>query len=226
MSSPLIEVRDLRKSYSIDHAVINVLKGINEVFNAGEITAIMGPSGVGKTTLLNILGALDRQTSGEIFFQGKPYSKMDEQEFAHFRNQTIGFVFQFHHLLGEFTALENVMIPQLIAGVNKTDASAKARTALIEMGLQDRVEHKPSEMSGGEQQRVAVARSLINDPRLVLADEPSGNLDKASGEMLTTILWNLCQEKGHGFIIVTHNQKLADKADRQILISDGSIVQE
>ena len=226
MSSPLIEIRDLYKSYSIDHVKIDVLKGINEKFNEGEITAVMGPSGVGKTTLLNILGALDRQTSGEIFFQGKPYSKMDEQEFAHFRNQTIGFVFQFHHLLAEFTALENVMIPQLIAGINKTDASAKARQALKEMGLEDRVEHKPSEMSGGEQQRVAVARALINDPRLVLADEPSGNLDKASGEMLTGLLWNLCQEKGHGFIIVTHNQKLADKADRQILISDGSIVKE
>jgi len=224
MSNPLIELKNIRKSYSIDRVKIDVLKGIDAQFRAGEITAVMGPSGVGKTTLLNIIGALDRPTDGEIFFEGKTYGNMDEQEFARFRNKTIGFVFQFHHLLAEFTALENVMIPQLIAGLNKSDAAAKARKALKEMGLEDRIEHKPSEMSGGEQQRVAVARALINDPRIVLADEPSGNLDKASGEMLTDLLWNLCRDKGYGFIIVTHNEKLAEKANRQILISDGSIV--
>ena len=224
MSKPLIELKNIRKSYSLDRVKIEVLKGIDAQFREGEITAVMGPSGVGKTTLLNVIGALDRPTEGEIFFEGKAYSKMDEQEFARFRNKTIGFVFQFHHLLAEFTALENVMMPLLIAGLNKSDAAAKSRLALNEMGLENRVEHKPAEMSGGEQQRVAVARALINDPRLVLADEPSGNLDKASGEMLTDLLWNLCRDKGYGFIIVTHNEKLAEKANRQILISDGSIV--
>jgi lipoprotein-releasing system ATP-binding protein len=224
MNEPLIQAVKVHKNYQIDRLEIPVLKGIDAEFRSGEITAIVGPSGVGKTTLLNILGALDRPTSGEVFLQGKAYSKMNEAEFARFRNSTIGFVFQFHHLLREFTAWENVMIPQLIAGKDFSSAKKEGEYWLEKMGLGDRLEHKPSELSGGEQGRVAVARALVKRPQLVLADEPAGNLDQKSGELLTNILWDLCRKEGHGFIIVTHNLELARKADRVIEMKDGKII--
>ena len=223
MNSPLIRVENLRKSYFLDGHEIEVLRGIDAEFRAGEISAIMGPSGVGKTTLLNILGALDRPTDGEVYFGAKPYSRMGEDEFARFRNKTVGFVFQFHHLLNEFTALENVMMPLLIGKVNRQEAEQRSRKTLQELGLEHRLEHKPSELSGGEQQRVAVARAIVNKPELILADEPSGNLDEAAGRKLTDLLWGLSRDLGHGFIIVTHNPELAGKADRQIHMKDGRI---
>lgn len=224
MSDTLISAEGVYKSYFLDGREIPVLKGVDVSFKAGEIAAVVGPSGVGKSTLLNILGALDRPTKGEVFFKGKPYSTMQEIEFARFRNAAIGFVFQFHHLLGEFTALENAIIPLLIGGRTRPQAEIVGRNILAEMGLADRLEHKPSELSGGEQQRVAVARAIVNQPQLILADEPSGNLDQTAGEMLTQLLWKLCHEKGHGFIIVTHNPKLAEKADRIIEMRNGRIV--
>jgi lipoprotein-releasing system ATP-binding protein len=224
MSEPLISAKDIYKSYYLDNQEIPVLKGIEVEFRTGEICAIVGPSGVGKTTLLNILGALDRPTSGEVYFQETPYSKMNETELARFRNATIGFIFQFHHLLAEFTAQENVIMPLLLHRKSFKEAEQTSRQVLSELGLSERLEHKPSELSGGEQQRVAVARAIVNRPQLVLADEPSGNLDQSTGEKLTQLLWNLCRRKNYGFIIVTHNLELAKKADRIIEMRDGRIV--
>lgn len=223
MNDVLIEAQGLEKCYFLDGREIRVLKGVEVQFKTGEIIAVVGPSGVGKTTLLNLLGALDRPTGGEILYRGKPYSEMSEVESSRFRNRSIGFVFQFHNLLGEFTALENVMMPMLIDRISRSQAESRSRELLAELGLEDRLEHKPSELSGGEQQRVAVARAIVNQPELVLADEPSGNLDQKSGTILIKILWNLCREKGHSFIIVTHNRELAGKADRIIEIRDGRI---
>ena len=224
MNEPLIAAKGIVKNFRIGASEIQVLKGIDVEFHSGEISAIVGPSGVGKTTLLNILGALDNPTSGDIFLDGKNYQKMSESELSAFRNRSIGFVFQFHHLLPEFTALENVMMPALIGGVPRNRAEASAGNLLDNLGLEHRLEHKPSELSGGEQQRVAVARSLINQPKLVLADEPSGNLDQANGQRLTEILWELARDRGYGFIIVTHNRDLAEKSDRIIEMRDGRIV--
>ncbi len=223
MSEKLIEVENLRKSYYLDGREIPVLKGVNVEFRAGEIAAVVGPSGVGKTTLLNLLGALDRPTGGEIAFKGRAYREMSEAQLARFRNRSIGFVFQFHHLLGEFTALENTIMPLLIDGVPRSQALETGRATLQEMGLEDRLEHKPSELSGGEQQRVAVARAVVNQPQLILADEPSGNLDEKTGRALTELLWKLCREKGYGFIIVTHNKELAAAADKVVEMREGRI---
>ena len=223
MADILIETRGLAKSYFLDGGEIPVLRGIDARILRGEIVAVTGRSGAGKTTLLNLLGALDRPSAGEILFRGKSYNELSETEFARFRNRNVGFVFQFHNLLGEFTALENVMMPLLLRRLPWNEARLRSEEILNELELQSRLHHRPSEMSGGEQQRVAVARALVNLPELVLADEPSGNLDLASGEILINLLWKLSREKRHTFIIVTHNRELAHKADRIIELQDGKI---
>jgi lipoprotein-releasing system ATP-binding protein len=220
---PILITRNLVKNYPTAGGYLEVLKGIDlEVF-AGEIAAIVGPSGVGKSTLLHLLGALDRATSGEVEIDGTPISQFDDRTLAQFRNRTVGFVFQFHHLLPEFTALENVMMPSLIARRNGGEVMGRARQLLRDVGLEARASHRPGELSGGEQQRVAVARALMNEPRIVLADEPSGNLDRRSSESLHQLLWDLSRRDARTFIIVTHNLELAQSADRVIELFDGRV---
>jgi lipoprotein-releasing system ATP-binding protein len=194
--------------------------------NQGQIVAIVGHSGVGKSTLLHILGALDRPSSGAVMIDGTRLDGFNDRELSHFRNQTVGFVFQFHHLLPEFSALENVMMPALIAGKPREEISARARLLLGEVGLEHRLSHRPGELSGGELQRVAVARALMNNPKIVLADEPSGNLDQANSQALHDLLWKLSRKDNRTFIIVTHNLELAENADKVIELFDGQIKRE
>jgi lipoprotein-releasing system ATP-binding protein len=202
---------------------LKVLKGIDLSVKEKEIVSIVGSSGAGKSTLLHILGTLDKPDSGRISYDEKPVTELNEEALAAFRNKTIGFVFQFHHLLPEFTALENVCIPAFIGGVARKEAEGQAKKILGMMNLSDRMTHKPAALSGGEQQRVAVARALINHPRIVLADEPSGNLDSAAAKELHQLFFRLRDEIGQTFIIVTHNQELAKMADRMITMKDGKI---
>ena len=220
---PLLITRSIVKQYPTASGALDVLKGIDVTIYPGEIIAIVGASGVGKSTLLNILGALDRPTSGEVEIDGALISQLDDRRLAQFRNRTVGFVFQFHHLLPEFTALENVMMPALIARRHGSGVMNRAKQLLTDVGLAPRLSHRPGELSGGEQQRVAVARALMNEPRLVLADEPSGNLDMRASESLHQLLWNLSRRDGRTFIIVTHNLELAKQADRVIELFDGRI---
>ena len=220
---PILITSELCKSYPTADGSLEVLRGIDMSVNAGEIVAIVGQSGVGKSTLLHLIGALDRPTRGEVIIRGTPVFRFDDKELAAFRNHTVGFVFQFHHLLPEFTALENVMMPALIAGRRAADAKPRAMMLLDDVGLAARATHRPGELSGGEQQRVAVARALMNEPELVLADEPSGNLDRLSSESLHDLLWNLSRRSGRTFVIVTHNRDLAGRADRVVELFDGRI---
>lgn len=228
----LIEARNLRKSFITDAGELQVLKGIHISIGAGEIVGIVGASGAGKSTLLHILGALDRPTSGEVFYNRKDIFSLERNSLASFRNNTVGFVFQFHHLLSEFTALENVMMPGLIGlgsrgqGVHAPGYGAvrqRAESLLDEFGLSERKGHRPGELSGGEQQRVAVARALILEPQVVLADEPTGNLDTATGEELFKIFLDLNKEKGITFIIVTHNESLSKRCHRILRMADGHL---
>jgi lipoprotein-releasing system ATP-binding protein len=202
---------------------LKVLKGIDISVKEKEIVSIVGSSGAGKSTLLHILGTLDKPDSGNIFYDDRPITTLNEEALASFRNKTIGFVFQFHHLLPEFTALENVCIPAFIGKVPRKEAEEQAKKLLGLLNLSDRMDHKPSALSGGEQQRVAVARALINHPRIVLADEPSGNLDSAAARELHQLFFMLRDQIGQTFIIVTHNQELAKMADRMITMKDGKI---
>ena len=190
-------------------------------FSQGERAAIVGASGVGKTTLLHILGTLDRPTSGKVFYEGKDIYALNEKELTFFRNREIGFVFQFHHLLPEFNALENTMMPCLIQGIPKKESASRAEAILTLVGLKERLTHKPGELSGGEQQRVAVARALVLGPKVLLADEPTGNLDTKTGEAVFDLLRELNEIKGVTLIVVTHNIKLAEKLSRQIQLVDG-----
>jgi len=215
----LIKAQNIKKSFGN----LEVLKGINLEIPAGKIHSIVGASGAGKTTLLQILGTLSKPDSGNIFFNDKNISSFSEKELANFRNREIGFVFQFHHLLPEFTALENVCIPAFIAKKSKVEAEKRALELLDYLGLTDRIEHKPSELSGGEKQRVAVARALVNNPSVVLADEPSGNLDSANRNELHELLFKLRDDFGQTFIIVTHDDNFADRSDKIIHIKDGVI---
>jgi len=203
---------------------LKVLKGIDLAINDKEVVSIVGASGAGKTTLLQIIGTLDRPDSGTIYFNGSDISKLKGKALASFRNNNIGFVFQFHQLLPEFTALENVCIPAYIAGKNKTEAESRAVELLGFLNLTDRLEHKPSELSGGEQQRVAVARALINNPSVILADEPSGNLDSENKNELHKLFFRLRDTFGQTIVIVTHDRQLADMSDRILQIKDGMII--
>ena len=202
---------------------LNVLNGIDISIAEREIVSVVGKSGAGKTTLLQILGTLEKPSSGKVLYDEKNVFDLNENELADFRNKNVGFVFQFHHLLPEFTALENVCIPAFISKISQKIAVEKAEYLLNEMGIADRLDHKPSELSGGEQQRVSVARALINDPKVILADEPSGNLDSKSAEKLHELFFKLRELNNQTFVIVTHNNKLANLADKKIIINDGNI---
>lgn len=219
----MIQARNIHKYYDKLH----VLKGVDLTINKGEIVSIVGASGAGKTTLLQILGTLDKPTVQQgtsLLINNEDVLKMKDKALSKFRNLQLGFIFQFHQLLPEFTALENVCIPAFIAGRPKAEAEAEAKKLLEYLGLSHRIDHKPGEMSGGEQQRVAVARALINKPAVIFADEPSGNLDTASAENLHKLFFQLRDEMGQTFVIVTHNKELADMADRKLVMSDGNIV--
>lgn len=215
----MIQTQGITKSFG----PLQVLKGIDLTIAQGEIVSIVGPSGAGKTTLLQIIGTLDKPDAGSLTINGTDVSRLNEKALSAFRNQNIGFVFQFHQLLPEFTALENVMIPALIGGTKAPTAREKAQKILNDLGLADRVEHKPAELSGGEKQRVAVARALINDPAVILADEPSGSLDSHNKEELHALFFDLRDRLGQTFVIVTHDETLAEKSDRVIHIKDGIV---
>ncbi len=217
----MIRAESIHKSYGS----LEVLKGVDLSVRKGEIVSVVGASGAGKTTLLHIIGTLDSYDRGRVVIDGLDVSGMNDKQLSAFRNRHIGFVFQFHHLLPEFSALENVCIPAFIAGKGKREAFAKASKLLDVLGLAGRTEHKPGELSGGEQQRVAVARALVNDPVVILADEPSGNLDSKSSAELHRLFFKLREEFSQSFVIVTHNESLADMADRKLTIHDGIILQ-
>jgi len=217
----LIEVQKIFKSYGNGTKRVEVLKGVDLTFHRGERAAIVGASGVGKTTLLHVLGTLDRPTAGKVLFEGKDIYTLNEKDLAFFRNREIGFVFQFHHLLPEFNALENTMMPCLIRGISKEEAISRAEAILTLVGLNERFSHKPGELSGGEQQRVAVARALVLEPKVLLADEPTGNLDTKTGESVFDLLQEMNRIKGVTLVVVTHNLKLAEKLSRQIQLIDG-----
>jgi lipoprotein-releasing system ATP-binding protein len=223
---PLIQIKDLHKSFQLGNQQVEVLRGINLNVHRGEMLSVMGASGAGKSTLLHIMGTLDRPTKGTILYEGQDLQNLSEQALAEFRNRRIGFVFQFHHLLPEFTALENTYLPALIQKQPKAQAIDAARSILAEVGLSHRYNHKPGELSGGEQQRVAVARALIRNPELVLADEPTGNLDTHTGDSLFELLQTLNQKHSIAFVIVTHNEKLSAQTNRLIHLEDGLITQD
>ena len=215
----MIQANGIHKTYGS----LEVLKGIDLKINRKEIVSIVGASGAGKSTLLHIIGTLDKADRGRLLIDGTEVNKLDDKDLALFRNQKIGFVFQFHHLLPEFTAIENICIPAYIGGMGKKEASERALKLLDYLNLIDRKDHKPSQLSGGEQQRIAVARALVNNPAVVLADEPSGNLDSKSAQELHRLFFRLRDEMGQTFVIVTHNPELAAMSDRTITIKDGVV---
>jgi lipoprotein-releasing system ATP-binding protein len=222
--TPLVSARGLKKRFRVGPSEISILKGIDLDIAKGEMLSIVGASGVGKSTLLHLLGALDRPTEGTVLYGSEDIFGMDDGRLASFRNANIGFVFQFHHLLPEFTALENVFLPAMISGKNTAAFEARAKEILAEVGLSERLNHRPGELSGGEQQRVAIARALMTGPSIILADEPTGNLDTQTAESVHDLLERLNKEKGLTTVVVTHNERLAGRADRIIRMVDGLIV--
>ncbi len=221
----LLQVGGLTKSFRLGEKEIRVLKGIDLEIRRGDTIAILGVSGVGKTTLLHILGALDRPTQGRVFYRGEDQFARSDRELARFRNQEIGFVFQFHYLLSDLSALENTMLPARIAGMHRKQAEQKATRLLEELGLAERMAHRPGKLSGGEQQRVAVASAVIMDPRIILADEPTGNLDAESAGVVEDLLVRLRETRGIAVVAVTHNPRFAARMDRQIHMLDGRLVE-
>ena len=216
----MLKVRSIKKSYGN----LQILKGVDLDVQHGEIVSIVGASGAGKSSLLNIIGTLDKADSGTVLIRDQDISKLSKRNLSNFRNKHIGFIFQFHHLLVEFNALENVCIPAYIAGLSKSEAEKRAKNLLDLLGLSNRLDHRPNQLSGGEQQRVAVARALINNPALILADEPSGNLDSTNARELHQLFIDLRRDFKQTFIIVTHNEELANLSDRKVLMKDGLIV--
>jgi lipoprotein-releasing system ATP-binding protein len=223
MSKSLLSVRDLHKSFSEGGSEIHVLRGINLELAVGERLAVVGASGVGKSTLLHILGTLDRPTSGKIFFEGEELPLADEARLCQFRNRQVGFIFQFHYLLPDFTALDNVMFPALIQGMDRAQAKGEAERLLELVGLKERMSHRPGKLSGGEQQRVAVARAVILKPKLVLADEPTGSLDLRIGEEVQDLLFRLNEEHKIALVVATHNREFADRIGRRAELRAGEI---
>jgi lipoprotein-releasing system ATP-binding protein len=217
----ILEARGLSRTYRTPQRQLEILKSADLSVREGEVVVIVGASGVGKSTLLHLLGGLDHPTAGEVFFRGESIYKFSSERLAAFRNRSVGFVFQFHHLLPEFTAAENVMMPALVGGAGAAAARESAEALLVEVGLCDRMDHRPDELSGGEQQRVAVARALVNRPQAVLADEPSGNLDRATAGELHRLLRLLASSRRQAFVVVTHDVEIASIADRVLVLADG-----
>ena len=224
MSEPLLVAQDLEREYRMGPEVVRVLRGVNLAVNGGESVAVIGASGVGKSTLLHLLGTLDRPTAGRVLFAGEDVFARTEAGLARLRRGEVGFVFQFYNLLGEMTALENAMLPALLQRQGMAEAREKAAAALQEVGLADRLGHRPGELSGGEQQRVAIARALVGNPRVILADEPTGNLDPKTSEVIWDLFLQLQAERGLSFVVATHNHDLARKADRGYRLLDGRAV--
>jgi len=223
---PLVRVENLHKSFDTHQKRTEVLKGVELTIYQGETLAIVGASGVGKSTFLYLLGTLDRPTAGKIFYRGEDIFSWKEEKLALFRNEKIGFIFQFHHLIPEFNALENAMMPGLIRGMSRQEAAERAEQILIRVGLKDRLTHKQGELSGGEQQRVAVVRALLLKPEVLLADEPTGDLDTQTGNAIFELLCELNQELGTTMVLVTHNPELARRVPRQVTLVDGRVVQD
>lgn len=221
----LLSCQQVNKFYQEGNHQTHILKDVNFAMNAGELVAIVGSSGSGKSTLLHLLGGLDQVSSGEVFIQGQLLQQANSEQLAKLRNQYLGFVYQFHHLMADFSALENVMMPMLIGGKNKTEAKDCAEKMLSAVGLSHRISHRPSALSGGERQRVAIARSLVNQPALVLADEPTGNLDRKTTESIFELIQQLNQEQNIAFLLVTHDLNLAEKLNRRYVMHDG-VLQE
>jgi putative ABC transport system ATP-binding protein len=224
MTEQVVEARNLTKAYTMGDVEVQALRGLSLKIAPGEVIAIMGPSGSGKSTLMNMLGCLDRPTSGEYFLDGEAVAHMSDDALADIRNRKVGFVFQQFNLLSRVSALANVELP-LRYSLNGNNRRQKAKDALIAVGLEDRITHRPSELSGGQQQRVAIARALVNDPAIVMADEPTGNLDTTSGDEIMDLLLNLNKERGTTLIIVTHDPEIAEKAERKVVIRDGVVVE-
>ena len=224
MSAPLIEARGLRKSYGGGEQALTVIDGLDLAVDAGETVAIVGASGAGKSTLLHLLGGIDRPSAGEILCEGRRLDALSPAALARYRNATVGFVFQFHFLMPDFTALENVQMPLLLGGERRGAATRRAAELLADVGLADRGHHRPGELSGGEQQRVAIARAIARSPRLLLADEPTGNLDRHTGEAVFALLQNLNRERGLTMVVVTHNGELARACGRTLTLESGRFV--
>jgi len=224
MTEYVVDARDLTKVFTMGDVEVHALRGLSLKIAPGEVIAIMGPSGSGKSTLMNMLGCLDRPTDGEYFLDGESVAEMDDDQLAGIRNRKVGFVFQQFNLLSRATALSNVELP-LRYSMNGKNRRTKAQEALTAVGLEDRMSHRPNELSGGQQQRVAIARALVNDPAIVMADEPTGNLDSKSGDEIMDLLLDLNKERGTTLIIVTHDQEIAKRAERRVVIRDGVVIE-